>query len=205
MTAAISKGRRFAGRTAEERRLERRGQLINAGNRVYGERGYRNATVKAVCDAANLTERYFYESFVNSEDLLCACFQEGADALLAQVRAAASADGGGPLDRARAGVRVYLKDLRHDPASARVFLIEMSSVSPRADHLVSENLDRFAALLVEILADGGSSLAPSPLLVRGAIGGGLHIAQAWISDGYAEPIDVVADTILRLYALVGPN
>lgn len=39
--------------------------------------GYRNATVKAVCEAAGLTERYFYESFSNSEELLVASFQGG--------------------------------------------------------------------------------------------------------------------------------
>jgi AcrR family transcriptional regulator len=36
--------------------------------------GYRNTTVKAVCEAAGLTERYFYESFANSEALLVAAF-----------------------------------------------------------------------------------------------------------------------------------
>ena len=47
-------------------------------------------------------------------------------------------------------------------------------------------------------------LAPgfSPLLLRGVIGGGLHVAQAWISSGYAEDIESVANTALRLYTLV---
>ncbi len=202
MSVATSSGRLFAGRTADERRADRRAQLIAAAARVYGDRGYRNATVKAVCDAAGLTERYFYESFRNSEDLLCACFQQGADALLADVREAGAAQGGPPLARARAGVLVYLQHLREEPAPARVYLIEMSSVSARTDQLVSDNLDRFGALLVELFW-GDATEAVSPLLVRGVIGGGLHVAQAWISDGYAEPIETVAATILRLYALVG--
>ena len=201
MTATSAPGRLFAGRTTEERRAERRARLLAAAGRIYGERGYRNATVKAVCDAAGLTERYFYESFANSEDLLCACFQDGADALLTEVRRAGSDAGGPPRARALAGLLVYLSHLRERPASARMFLIEMSSVSSRADRLVSENLDRFGALLAEIFQ--GADTRPSHLLVRGAIGGGLHIAQAWISDGYTEPVETVADTILRLYALVG--
>lgn len=204
MTAQASSGRRFAGKTADERRIARRAQLVRAAAAVYGERGYRNATVKAVCDAASLTERYFYESFANSEDLLCACFQEGVDRLLSQVRAARADDDGAPLERARAGVLVYLEHLRAEPMAAHVFLLEMSSVSARTDELVSENLDRFGALLMEIFQREAAP-APDPLLVRGVIGGGRHVAQAWIAGGYAQPVHAVADTILRLYRLVGAD
>ena len=193
-------GRMFAGRTAEERRAARRSRLLTAAREVYGVRGYQASTVKAVCEAAGLTERYFYESFGNSEDLLCACFQQGADVLLRRVRDAAAASEG---DRVRASLIVYLDQLRVDPALARVFLIEMSSVSARTDRLVSVNLDRFGALLVELMR-GPDAPGPSPprLLVRGAIGGGLHVAQAWIDGGYAEPRDDVVEVIVRLYALV---
>ena len=204
MNVQASPGRRFAGKTAEERRIARRGQLVRAAAAVYGERGYRNATVKAVCDAAGLTERYFYESFANSEDLLCACFQEGADRLLADVRAAGIADGGAPLERARAGVLVYLEHLRAYPMVAQIFLLEMSSVSARTDRLVSENLDRFGALLVEIFRRDESG-RPDPLLVRGVVGGGLHVAQAWVAGGYAQPVHAVTDAILQLYRLVGAD
>ncbi len=198
--------RRVGGRTAEERRAERWRRLIDAAVKVYGERGYRNSTVKAVCDVAGLTERYFYESFSNSEDLLCACFQEAADSLLMRVRRAGLQTGGAPIERVRAGVLEYLVHLQKEPAGARVFLIEMSSVSARADALVSTSLDRFAALLVDFLTSGsGPHIEPPQLLLRGAIGGGLHVAQAWTERGYAEPIGSVADTILQIYGLVATH
>lgn len=198
--------RRVGGKTGEERRADRWRRLVSAAVRVYGERGYRNATVKAVCDGAGLTERYFYESFSNSEDLLCACFQEAADNLLVQVRRAGLQSGGAPLERVRAGVLEYLAHLQAEPAAARVFLIEMSSVSARADALVSAGLDRFAALLVDFLTSGpGPHREPPRLLLRGAIGGGLHVAQAWTASGYAEPLGSVADTILEIYGLVASH
>ena len=203
MQQAATTTRKLGGKTGEERRAERWTQLIRAAVRVYGETGYRNATVRSVCEAAGLTERYFYESFVNSEDLLCACFQEGADELLLKVRRAGLQTGGSASDRIRAGVLVYLNHLKDYPASARVFLIEMSSVSARADALVSASLDRFGVLLVDFLTVGAADYTdPPPLLVRGAIGGGLQVAQAWISSGYAEPIKTVAGIILQLYGLV---
>ncbi|WP_174300367.1 TetR/AcrR family transcriptional regulator [Caulobacter sp. S45] len=195
--------RRIGGKTVEERRSERWRRLVDAAVKVYGERGYRNSTVKVVCDVAGLTERYFYESFSNSEDLLCACFQEAVDRLLSRVRRAGLQSGGAPMERVRAGVLEYLAHLQVEPAAARVFLIEMSSVSARADALVSASLDRFAALLVDFLANGpGPHVDPPRLLLRGAIGGGLHVAQAWTTSGYAEPVGSVADTILQIYGLV---
>ncbi len=206
MQQTAIKARKLGGKTAEERRTERWGQLIHAAMDVYGERGYRNATVKMVCDAAGLTERYFYESFANSEDLLCACFQEGADELLSQVRRAGLQNGGAPLERVRAGVLIYLKHLKEKPKPARVLLIEMSSVSARADALVSASLDRFGALLIDFLTTGSAGYQdPPPLLLRGAIGGGLQIAQAWIASGYAAPIEEAAATILKFYGLVATN
>ena len=71
---ATARTRHYGGHSTEERRLARRERLIEAAIRVYGKVGYRNATVKAVCEAAELTERYFYESFANSEALLIAAF-----------------------------------------------------------------------------------------------------------------------------------
>ena len=60
MQQDVGTTRRIGGKTVEERRLERWRRLIDAAVKVYGERGYRNSIVKAVCHAARLTERYFY-------------------------------------------------------------------------------------------------------------------------------------------------
>ncbi len=204
MEGCVTARRRFGGKTGEERRSERRAQLIRAAVETYGEKGYRNATVKAVCEAAGLTERYFYESFPSSEDLLCACFHQVTSELLTSMRRAALEAGGPPMQQVRAGLLRYLNSLRDHPAGARVYLIELASVSPKTEDAISESLDEFGALLTELLpARSCETGPPSPLLIRGVVGGGLHIARAWSSSGYAEDIDVVADTALRLYALVG--
>ena len=76
------------------------------------------------------------------------------------------------------------------------------SVSEATEALVSASLDEFGALLMGILTEGG--VASETLLLRGVIGGGLHIARAWIATGYAESGDAVADAALRLYALMAP-
>ncbi len=172
---------------------------MQAALSVYGATGFRTASVKAVCVKAGLTERYFYESFTNGEDLLKHCFLEVNRALIVRMREAALPDGRAPLERIRSALLVYFQQIKDNPSGARVFLIEMASVSAATDALVSQSLDDFGALLMEVLAVDSST---SPLLLRGVIGGGLHIARAWIDTGYAESVASVADAAVQLYALM---
>ena len=169
---------------------------------VYGVTGFRTASVKAICQKAGLTERYFYESFANGEDLLKHCFLEVNRALIARMREAAVQDGRAPLDRIRSALLVYFQQIKDNPAGARVFLIEMASVSAATEGLVSQSLDEFGSLLMDVFAIDGAS---QPLLLHGVIGGGLHVARAWIATDYAESPESVADAALRLYALMAPS
>lgn len=197
----------WGARTADQRCAERRERIIHAAITVYGQHGYHRTSVKAVCHEAGLTERYFYESFANSEDLLRQCFLVIESNLLERTRAAALAAAPGVIGRARAALLVYLGLIRSHPETARVFLIEMASVGPAAEALVLESLDRFGALLMEILgADPRfASRPPSPLLLRGVVGGGLYLVRAWAMSGYAEEIETVAGLNLQLYtALIAP-
>ena len=196
----------WGARTADERRAERRERIIRAAITVYGRHGYHRSSIKAVCVEAGLTERYFYESFTNNEDLLRQCFLVVDDDLFRQTRAAAQAapDRAGAPDgiaRARAALLVYLELIRRNPDKARVFLIEMASVSPAAEALVLERLDRFGALLMEVLGvDPRFARRPPPLLLRGVVGGGLYLVRAWAMSGFAEDIETVAALNLQLYA-----
>ncbi len=132
MTAELIPARRYRGAEAEERRAQRRAQLIAAAVQVYGERGYQNATVKAVCEAAGLTERYFYESFANSEALLLASFETVTHWLLLRIEQAGEDAGGDGEHRALAILRAYFGTLQGEPRSARVFLVEIRGVEPAA-------------------------------------------------------------------------
>lgn len=186
----------------DERRAERRRRLMDAAIRTYGEKGFRNTSVKAVCAAAGLTERYFYEEFENGEDLLQQCFRLVTSQLIAKMRDTAEGACGGERERVRAALLTYLEHLRGNPPAARLFLLEMASISPETDALVSKSLDEFGCLLLEVMGLCSTYDDLPPLLLKGVVGGGLHVARAWVSNGYAESIDAVADTVLRIYLLI---
>lgn len=195
MTSETTTPRAYRGVSSEQRRAERRARLIAAAIAVYGERGYRQATVKAVCDQAGLTERYFYESFANSEDLLVTSFNAVTHAVFDEIRAAARAAGRARVARSRAMLDAYFSALQRDPASARVYLVEIRGVSREVDKAFDAALRAIGA---EVARQIGPKAAPDELLQAGIVGGVIHIALRWIGDGYQPPLPQVTDAALRL-------
>jgi AcrR family transcriptional regulator len=191
-----AQARPYRGVPQDERRAQRRSQLIAAAIAVYGERGYRQATVKAVCEAAGLTERYFYESFANSEELLIASYNAVTFSVLDEMIAAAEGAGGERIARGHAMLRTYFEALQREPRSARVFLVEIRGVSRAVDKAFDSSLRAIGEQVGRIV---GTQDAQADLLLQaGVVGGVIHIALRWIEDGYTPPIEVVTETALRL-------
>ena len=67
--------RTYGGLSEEQRVAERRQRFLDAGLEIFGTIGIRGATVRLLCKEASLTERYFYESFKDSEDLFAAVYE----------------------------------------------------------------------------------------------------------------------------------
>lgn len=63
MDRSDRRAHRFAGMSKEGRRGARRQVFLEAGIDVIADVGLANTKVRAICDRAGLTERYFYESF----------------------------------------------------------------------------------------------------------------------------------------------
>lgn len=196
MKAELTTSRSYRGLSQEERRADRRARLIAAAIAVYGERGYHQATVKAVCESAGLTERYFYESFPNSEALLIASFNAVTYAVLGEITRAAKDAGRGRIARSRAMLHAYFAALQREPRSARVFLLEIRGVSRAVDLAFDGALRAIGHEVAQIVAAPGAP--DDELLQAGVVGGVIHIALRWIDDGYAPGIDSVVDTALRL-------
>ena len=203
MKAELTTTRSYRGLSQEERRAQRRARLIAAAIAVYGERGYHQATVKAVCEQAGLTERYFYESFANSEALLIDSFYAVTGSVVGLIHRAAQEAGRGRIARSRAMLHAYFAALQHDPQSARVFLVEIRGVSRAVDQA-------FDAALREIGSEVARTVAPpgapeDELLQAGVVGGVIHIALRWIGDGYRPDIARVVDSALKLGAVLASN
>lgn len=196
MAVAVKKSRLYGGLSAEERRTERRARLIEAAIKVYGEVGYRNATVKTVCAAAELTQRYFYESFANSEVLLIAAYIDVTERLHAEMMAAGDAARGAA--RTASVLTLYFTRLQENPQPARVFLLEMHGIGAAVDAVQMDAMKRMSSVLLPRAADGAdaklAAKAPMSLAEIGAMGAVISIARRWVAQDYQQPIGEVIAT-----------
>jgi AcrR family transcriptional regulator len=196
--------RTWAGTTLEDRAAARRAALIDAGTELLGTEGAAGVTVRAVCRATKLSERYFYESFDGRDALLRAVHAQVADqardVIVAVVAAHVGAGGEAedeshvattagfvdPRDRhaaalAYAAVGAFTAFLEEDPRRGRVLLSESFSDTVLARHDI-ELVPAFAALLVAqitALPDGPDAV-DAELTAVALIGALRNLYLAWM-------------------------
>lgn len=202
--AAAPAGRSYGGRTPDDRVAERRRRFLDAGRRVFGDVGYRNATVRSLCHAAGLTERYFYESFAGTGDLLMAVYRECvAELENALARTAADQAGVPAGDAVPAILDAFFRHVERDPALARVVWREVLGVSPVVDALYTDQVRRFARLLLDLAA------AVSPAMRIGdnerdaiaiaLVGAVSQSALDWLLTDYRAPRGTVVSATTRVF------
>jgi AcrR family transcriptional regulator len=114
----------YAGRSASERKAQRRERLLEAGLELAGTGGGAALTVRGACEHAGLTARYFYESFSDREALLIAVFDQIAGEAAVSVLAAVGAAGETAEEKARAAIAAFVELVAEDPRKARVLFVE---------------------------------------------------------------------------------
>ena len=198
--------RPYGGLAMEERVAARRARFIEAGIELFGTQGFRGATVRGVCAAAGLTDRYFYESFASLEALLAAVYcslRDGFATRLTQ-ESFTSEDWRGDaaaIERQVTAAYELWFDTVRDARFARILLVEVLGVSAGMDALYEESARAMAALTIAPLAATDPSLrlskARRELLGRALVGAALQVAKMWMTGGYRLPRrDVVRTCVL---------
>jgi AcrR family transcriptional regulator len=195
--------RTFRGIAPEARRQQRRDRLIEAGVEVFGTRGFHAVTVREVCAAAQLTERYFYESFRSLEDLFTAVYGCVNLELRQATLEALATPTNDPLVLAEAALRVLFNYVRDDPRRGRIMLIESVNVGQDVNRMTNEITRDYTELVRGFI----STLFPSMELVGlkpdlisvGLVGANVRIATTWVQEGFRTPLEDVLFNILAIY------
>jgi AcrR family transcriptional regulator len=140
-------GQRYGGRSADERRAERRERLLDAGLELFGTQGYANTSIEALCAATRLNPRYFYESFTTREALLRAVYDRHMEHLATTVAAALQDAPLDPRGRVEVGLRAFVQTQLADHRNARITYLEIVGVSLELEHHRRSVLRGFAGLL----------------------------------------------------------
>lgn len=198
-------GRAYRGLSSEARRAERRQKLIQAAVEVFGTVGFHAATVRQICAAAGLTERYFYESFDNQHSLFDAAYDHELDRLRATIVAAIAGAPRGFPQMIEAVMRAYYGILQREPRLARILLIEIYGAIQDMDRLYQRGVRDFAALMRGVIeANTRLSLGgvDAQLFTTALIGAVTHLATHWLLNGYRESLDTMVSNSLALILAV---
>ena len=197
--------RPYRGISADERRTTRRAQLIEAGLDVLGDDGLAGLTMTALCVRAGLTERYFYESFRDRDELvgaiLDACLLEMDEAMFASL-AAAPAD---LLERCRAAAGAMIGVLTDDPRKARLHAeaIGSAALSERRAEAVSAHAELLAGEMRELRGlDRPEHQAPLRLATLVLMGGLSEAILGWLDGSLEMTRETLIEECARLAVAV---
>jgi AcrR family transcriptional regulator len=200
-------GRRYAAKTSDERRAERRVRLLAAGLELFGTAGYRATTIEGLCAAAGVSTRNFYEEFGSREALVIALHDEvNARAIEAVAAALRGVDQSDIRARVRAGTSAYFEVMTDDRRWAQIALVESVGVSAEAEAHRRAAIDRFVALIeaeAKRLADQELIERRDYHLTAVALAGALNgLINTWTANSdWRKLVPRIADEATRLVML----
>lgn len=206
--------RTYGGLSMADRKRQRREQFLNAGLTVFGTTGFRSATVRSLCKEAQLTDRYFYESFTNLECLLIAVYEQCMSNLgAAIVKAISDKYKTNNAEKAIiAGLDAYFLMLEN-PKIARVCMVELEGISPEINEFYTRYITGFSQMLVALTQQAYPSLSidrqQQDIIGISFIGAMRQSATSWLMSGYrTDRATIVAATsklFLGLMQLIDTN
>jgi AcrR family transcriptional regulator len=192
----VTTERPYAGQLAHERKQARRAALIEAGLELLGTQGVNATSVRAVFHKAGLSQRYFYESFANIDELLVGVFDHVMESTIARMIAELPQAGGDIRTVIAALAKAFAATL-DDPRSTRVALIEAWG----SEALMRRRVATLHAGAISLAAavKNGADHAPNDgsveLAAFAIVGGLLESMLAWV-DG---ALNMSRDTLFERF------
>ncbi|MFD4432870.1 TetR/AcrR family transcriptional regulator [Nocardia sp. NPDC058497] len=197
-----SAGRRYSGLAAEERTRVRREALLEAALDLFGTAGFAATSVKQICGAAALTERYFYESFRDRQASLAQVYTMLVDELRDATETAIAAAGSETAVVVREGLAAFIGYLTEDPRRARVILIEVVGVSPELEELRHGVLRAFGEVIGSVWSTE-SGIDPddertrlTAIALSGAVN---NLLVDWMMTGQRQSVEVLVEVCATLF------
>ncbi|MGK5550031.1 TetR/AcrR family transcriptional regulator [Actinomadura kijaniata] len=195
--------RGYGGRSAEERRAERRERLMRAGLELFGTRGYAATSIERLCTTAGVSTRNFYEEFDGREELLLALFRRLNERSLAAVAEAYAAASDADLpERVERAVRAFVTTHAGDPRWARLGFVEVIGVSPDLERRRLELRERWAQTILSLI-DQAVARDEAPdrdyrLTAIALIGAVNNLVHHWSARGQDIPLDAITTELTHL-------
>jgi AcrR family transcriptional regulator len=191
-------GRVIRGLTAEQRKAERREQLLDAALDLIAQHGYLGTSIEQICSTAYVGTKSFYEVFENREDCYVALLQRTSERLMADMMAVAARAEGNERQAVPGIVAAFAHALLDDPRVAKVTFGQAGGISKTVERQRRTNR-RWAAGFLEQIWDRYDAV-PDPAeeldrddadqrarhaIAIGLVGGLFDLIADWLLD--ADP------------------
>ncbi len=182
--------RKYAGLSADERKKQRREKFLEAGLCVFGSSGYRQASVRRLCQEAQLTDRYFYEACGNLETLLVDVYQQCMTNLSKHILSRVTNEYRKTKDPEKAiisGLDVFFEELENHQI-ARVCMIELEGLNPEVTELYNRYIQSFAEMLRQLANYAFPKMAipenEQKIIALSLVGAMRQAATSWLANNY---------------------
>ncbi|HEY0613478.1 MAG TPA: TetR/AcrR family transcriptional regulator, partial [Candidatus Elarobacter sp.] len=175
-----AKGRLYAGRSAPERRAERRARLLEAGLELFGTVGFSKTTIPMLCSASGVTARHFYEEFASREALLRTLYDRIAEIALERTVAALRDPSSSPQERIRESSAAYFRYLTSDPRLAQIYTIEAVGMHANLEAHRRDKREAFVKKLTQAAQRVESESIDSRLLSAAIAGAAHDLLLEWV-------------------------
>ncbi|NEW37942.1 TetR/AcrR family transcriptional regulator [Nocardia cyriacigeorgica] len=190
----LSGPRIWGGTTLTERKQVRRAALLEAALDLIGESGAAGVTMRAVCRRANLTDRYFYESFASRDELLDVLYRQVAEEFLEPMTAFAVAD---DPSRDRSLSEVLVDKVLEDPRKSRLFLVEPYSSTGLGQTTIAV-MPAFTRLIQDHLFSQIDDPVRRRLAAVTMASGNAGMFSAWLGGSLRADRDEIVDHLVAM-------
>ena len=180
---------RWSGVPLEDRQALRRDDLIAAGVGLLGSESGPVLTVRAVCRAAGLTERYFYESFSDRDEFVGAVYDDVCARAMSTLSSSTTA---------RDAVERFVALMVDDPTRGRVLLL-----APAVEPVLTQSGADWMPSFIELLQHKLTRIADpavQAMVATGLIGALTTLFTAYLNGRLAATreqfIDYCVDMLL---------
>ncbi|WP_236655965.1 TetR/AcrR family transcriptional regulator [Streptacidiphilus jiangxiensis] len=196
----MTEGRRIRGMDAEQRKAQRRRQLLESALELFATQGYAATPIEQLCQHAFVGTKGFYETFDSRETCYLALLAEITERTEARMNARL-AEGADEADL----VDAFAEALVGDPRVAQVAFGHGMAVSPALEHARRENRRWAAAFVLRVWEGAGVAAAPGVDLrvaATGLIGGMFDLIADWLVESSPSDTGSLREALAGFYRVV---
>ena len=194
---------------ARKQNVQKEINIIEGALKVFGEKGFEETTISAICKEAKISDATLYEYFSSKDDVLFSIAKHYTQRELNRMREVVHYIHS-PKEKIRVIIQAYLEFYENNRLYTSVALLLLKGnrkfVKSEAYQVVRESAKSIVETFNEGIASGVFRKDLDPYIVRNMILGFIeHLTIQWLLVGRPESIsgfrDIIFDMVMRAIAV----